>query len=78
MKPKMDCQETFRRLDDYLDRELATGEMAAVEEHLKDCERCSGEFEVERAVLEGIKQKLARLKLSDSVKNRIVSLLHQS
>ena len=31
---RMSCEEAFRRLDDYLDRELSPDEMRQVEEHL--------------------------------------------
>jgi len=32
------CEETFRRLEDYVDRELSAEEMERVREHLKTCE----------------------------------------
>ena len=31
---EFNCAETYRRLQDYLDRELTTAEIAAVEAHL--------------------------------------------
>ena len=78
MSTRLNCDETFRRLDDYLDRQLSSGELEAVEEHLADCERCSGEFAVERQLLDGIRDKLSRLRLSDSVKRRIAALIQQA
>ena len=72
------CAETFRRLDDYLDRELSADDLVAVDEHLKDCEMCSGEFAVERVLLDGIRAKLARVQLSESVKSRIAALIQQA
>ena len=75
MKPRLSCAETFRHLDDYLDRELAAGDTQAVEEHLQACADCSGEFEVERELLERIRAKLARVKVPDSLRARISELL---
>ena len=77
MKPSFDCDETFRRLDDYLDRELSEAETAAVEEHLRGCLRCSEEFSVERELLDGIKAKLSRLRVPDRLKSRIAALLSE-
>lgn len=75
MKLSFDCGETFRRLDDYLDRELSHEETIAVEAHLAGCERCAGEFVTERELLEGIKAKLSRLRVPDRLKSRIAALL---
>lgn len=59
---EFDCKETFRRLDDYVDRELAPGELSKVEEHLAACAMCAEEFQVERGLLEGIRDKVRRIK----------------
>jgi len=71
MSPRYDCSETFRRLDDYLDRELAPDEVEKVAEHLAECERCAAEFGVERELLDGIRERLRRIRLPDGLMDRI-------
>ena len=48
----LDCRETFRKLDAYVDRELQPDELMQVEEHLARCADCAGEFSVERELIE--------------------------
>jgi predicted anti-sigma-YlaC factor YlaD len=43
-KDRLTCEETFRRLDDYLDRELNHHEMALVRKHLKACDVCESAY----------------------------------
>ena len=52
------CQETFGRLNDYLDRELSPEEMRLVEEHLAVCAYCVLEFAFEANVLREVRAKL--------------------
>jgi anti-sigma factor (TIGR02949 family) len=55
------CEETFRRLDDYLDRELSEHEMKLVREHLETCEACRKHDVFESAVLQQLRSKLCRI-----------------
>ena len=55
------CEETFRRLDDYLDRRLSPEETRLIEEHLHRCEACSREFVFEASVLEAVRERLRRV-----------------
>jgi anti-sigma factor (TIGR02949 family) len=55
------CEETFRRLDDYLDRRLTLEETRLIDEHLHTCEACSREFVFEASVIEAVRQKLRRV-----------------
>lgn len=55
------CEETFRRLDDYLDRRLSPEETRLIEEHLHLCEACAREFVFEASVIEGVREKLRRV-----------------
>jgi anti-sigma factor (TIGR02949 family) len=55
------CEETFRRLDDYLDRRLTPEETRLIEEHLHTCEACNREFVFEASVIEAVRQKLRRV-----------------
>ena len=74
----LNCAETVRRLDDYVDRELSAEELAAVEEHLEQCALCAGEFVVERELLDEIRVKLTRLRMPAGLMARISSRLHEA
>ena len=65
------CEEAFRRLDDYLDRELSADEMRLVREHLDACVVCAAEFGFERAVIDAVRQKLSRLDVAPDLERRI-------
>jgi len=55
------CEETIRRLDDYLDRELTAHEMQLVTEHLEVCALCVSEYAFEASALERLRDKLQRI-----------------
>jgi len=55
------CEEAFRRLDDYLDRELSPEEMRLVREHLEACAFCAAEFGFEARLLDELRPKLRRI-----------------
>lgn len=63
MKPldRFSCEEIFRRLDDYIDRELSDDEVRKVEEHLSACAECAGEYRFEASLIEELKAKLRRI-----------------
>jgi anti-sigma factor (TIGR02949 family) len=68
---RMTCEAAFRRLDDFLDRELSTEEMRLVEEHLHLCEVCTREFIFEASVLAGVKRKLRAIDMPPDLIARI-------
>jgi anti-sigma factor (TIGR02949 family) len=55
------CEETIRRLDDYLDRELTPHEMELVQEHLEVCAACASEYAFEASALERLRDKMQRI-----------------
>lgn len=55
------CEETFRRLDDYLDRELTPRDMQLVREHLDVCAVCASEYTFEASALKQLRDKLQRI-----------------
>jgi hypothetical protein len=55
------CEETFRRLDDFLDRELAPEEMEVVWEHRESRAVCAGKYRFEAGVLDAVRSKLNRI-----------------
>jgi anti-sigma factor (TIGR02949 family) len=71
------CEEAFRRLDDYLDRELSAEEMTLVREHLEICAGCAREFTFEDSVLRGVKDRLRQIDLPPSLQARILGVLGQ-
>jgi anti-sigma factor (TIGR02949 family) len=58
---RLTCEEVFRRLDDYLDRELTPEEMKRVKEHLDTCEVCAREHHFEERMLIRLRDKLQRI-----------------
>lgn len=53
--PIFDCEQSVRRLWDYLDDELDTLEIAAIDAHLADCDRCPQHFAFERRFLDAVR-----------------------
>jgi anti-sigma factor (TIGR02949 family) len=71
------CEEAFRRIDDYLDRELSPEEMTRVHEHLELCEGCAREFRFEESLLNGVKRKLRQIDVPDGLQARLLSVLER-
>ena len=71
------CEEAFRRLDDYLDRELSAEQTTLVHEHLEICAGCAREFTFEESVLRGVRSKLRQIELPESLQARILSVLNK-
>ena len=69
------CEEAFRRLDDYLDRELSPEETALVKEHLEVCAGCAREFDFEASLLKGVRAKLRQIELPPTLQARILGVL---
>jgi anti-sigma factor (TIGR02949 family) len=69
------CHEAFRRLDDYLDRELPAEQMEGVREHLETCAICASEFEFEQTVMDDVRGKLRRIRVPGDLVSRIAALI---
>lgn len=65
------CEETFERLDDYLDRALSEEELRMVRAHLDRCEGCAREYRFEASLLEQIRAKLRRIAMPEDLRSRI-------
>jgi anti-sigma factor (TIGR02949 family) len=72
------CEEAFRRLDDYLDRELSAQEMELVREHLEICAGCAREFTFEESVLTGVRSRLRQIDMPEELQARILRALSGS
>jgi anti-sigma factor (TIGR02949 family) len=71
------CEQVFRRIDEYLDRELAPHEVAQVRAHLETCAACTEEYEFEESVLHTLKAKLRRVSIPPSLRQNIARRLHE-
>jgi anti-sigma factor (TIGR02949 family) len=65
------CEQAFRKLDDFLDRELSAEEAEAVGRHLAECEVCAAEFHFEGRILQEVREKLRRIALPDGFRDRL-------
>ena len=70
-----DCEETVRRLWDYLDHELTDAEVRAVDAHLAECERCPQHFEFERAFLGAVRAARAEKGAHAALHDRVRTIL---
>ena len=75
---RFSCEEAFRRLGDYLDRELSDSEMTLIDEHLEICAGCAREFAFERSILNGVRSKLREVELPEDLHARIARILEGS
>lgn len=69
------CAEVLQRLDDYLDRELSPDEMTLVREHLDICAMCAEEHHYERHILDGVKDRIRRIKAPPTLLGRVKSAI---
>lgn len=71
------CEQVFRLLDDYLDRELSPEEIDRVEAHLATCAQCASESRFERGMLEGLKAKIRQIDVPASLVETIETALRR-
>ena len=74
-RERLDCEEMFRRLEDYVDRELSADEARLVEKHLADCEACALEYSFETSFVREVKKKLRKIEASVDLRKRISKAL---
>ena len=72
------CEDTFHRLDDYLDRALSSDELRMVRAHLDLCEACAREYRFEASLLDQIRAKLQRIAMPEDLRSRIHAALAQA
>ncbi len=65
------CEDVFRKLDDYLDRELTPDDLRRVEEHLATCARCASEHRFEETFLADVRRKVSRIEAPPDLMARI-------
>lgn len=74
---RVTCEEAFRRLDDFMDRELGTEEMRLIHEHLAICAQCTREFNFEISVVNGVRNKLSHIAAPAGLLARILASLNR-
>ncbi len=72
---RVTCEEAFRQLDDYLDRQLRAGELRLIEEHLDICAACLREFTFEQSVLDAVRKRLREVTAPPDLLARIAAAL---
>ena len=72
------CEETFRRLDDYLDRVLTPHEMQLVRDHLEVCAVCAAEYKFEAGLLTQLRYTLHRITAPADLMAKISRALAQA
>lgn len=75
---RLTCEETFRRLDCYVDRELSDAEQSQVREHLDRCARCAAEFTFEQNVIEEVRRKINQVDVPGDLRRRVFDRLRQA
>ena len=75
---RLTCEEIFRRLDDYLDRELNADEMRLVKEHLDTCAQCAREHAFDRQLLDDVRAKLQRFDVPADLRRRVGKALERA
>jgi anti-sigma factor (TIGR02949 family) len=69
------CEQAFKRLDDFVDRELSADEQRLVAEHLATCQMCASEFTFEAAILDGVRDRLRRIAAPPGLLDRVLGKL---
>lgn len=72
------CHEAFKRIDDFLDRELTPDEMTKVRHHLETCATCANEFRFEGDVLSRLREKLCHIDLPCDLLDKIRTALDKA
>ena len=72
---QMTCEETFRRLDDFLDHELSESECLLVQEHLEICAICAAKVKFEASIWSEVRTKLQRTAVPPGLREKVAHLL---
>lgn len=78
MIDQLTCEETFRRLDDFLDHELSENECRLVRKHLEICAVCAREFEFEASVWSEVRAKVQQTVVPPNLRGKVSRLLKKT
>ena len=71
MAEMLNCQQIFEKLQDYLDRELSTEEIAQVKMHLDVCGVCAEEYRFEESVLRHVRNCVCAAEVPKDLAERL-------
>lgn len=71
----LSCEEFVTRLPRFLDHDLPGLDHALMRLHLEACERCLAKHRFERAVLDGIRDRLRSVEMPPDFKDRVLTLI---
>ena len=72
-----DCEEAFRRLDDFVDRELTEDEIDRVMKHLQICEACAEGFGFEGSLLREVREKINQVAIPPDLREKVFKRLQE-
>lgn len=72
---RFNCEQVFKRLDDYLDHELTPQEMKLIEEHLEICAWCAGAYDFQAGVINELRQRLQHIPAPDRLREKVANAL---
>lgn len=72
------CEETVRRLDDYLDRALSPSERAEVGAHLEVCGACARAFGMQERFVEEVREKVNRIAAPPALRERVMDMIREA
>ena len=78
MVDQLTCEETFRQLDDFIDRELSEEDCRRVQKHLDICAICSTEFDFEANVWKEVRTKLQHTIVPPSLREKLSVILKET
>ena len=73
----MDCEETIKLMDGYLDGELDAITNQAIEQHLRECHNCDQAYKTQRSLIRAIGSATPYYKAPSELRERIQSSLRK-
>ena len=73
----MNCEETTKLMDGYLDGELDAITNQAIEQHLRECHNCDQAYKTQRSLIRAIGNATPYYKAPSELRERIQSLLRK-
>jgi anti-sigma factor (TIGR02949 family) len=75
---RLTCEETFRKLDHYLDRALSEGDVQLVEQHLETCAQCASEYRFEASFVDEMRSKLLGIAIPEGFRAKLLAKLAEA
>lgn len=75
---RMQCEQVFKKLDDYIDAELSAIEMERIRQHLEICAWCASTYEFETSLLKEVETRLQKIPVPDTLRGRVADALRKA